>query len=144
MIRRKTEDPKVAVLRGVSLFSACSDKELAEIASLADEVELPEGRVLCREGRPGAECFVVVSGEARATLRGEELGVLGPGAIIGEMALLDGGPRSATVTAITPMEVLVLEPRSFSGLLARHGTVTRKLLGTLAGRVREVQGGPRV
>lgn len=141
---RKTTDPKIALLREVSLFSACSDTELAHIASLADEAELPEGRVLCQEGRPGAECFVVVAGKARATLGGEEIAVLGPGAIVGEMALLDRRPRSATVTAITPMDVLVLDPRSFSGLLAEHGSVTRKLLGALAGRVREVQGEPSV
>lgn len=139
---RKTPDPKVARLRDVSLFSACNDKELAQIASLTDEATFDEGRVLTRQGRPGKECFVVAEGEARVCVGGEEVAVVGPGAIIGEMSLLDGGPRSATVTAITPMRVLVLAHREFTGLVANHPPVRRKILRTLSERVRSLEGAP--
>lgn len=139
-MRRKTADPKVARLRGVSLFSACNDKELGKIASLTDEIVFDEGQVLTREGRPGSQCFVVAEGEARVSVDDEEVAVVGPGEIIGEMSLLDAGPRSATVTAITPMRVLVLAHREFMGLLTEHPSVRRKILRTLSGRVRDLEG----
>jgi CRP/FNR family transcriptional regulator, cyclic AMP receptor protein len=139
-LRRKSKDAKVELLRGVSLFSACSKGELSRIASLADEIEVPEGKVLTREGDPGREFFVVAEGRARATVgdRGR-LAALGPGASFGEMSLLDQGPRSATVEAETDMHLLVLDSRSFSSLLGEVPSVARKVLAAMAGRLRAAE-----
>ena len=125
------------LLRGVSLFSACSKRELSRIASLADQIEVPKGRVLTREGESGSEFFVIVEGQARVIVgqRGR-VSPLGPGASFGEMSLLDRGPRTATVEAETDMQLLVLDARSFSSLLAEVPSVARKVLAAMAARLR--------
>ena len=97
-----TKNAKVQLLRNVRLFSACSDRELAKIAALADQIEVDKGAVLTVEGRPGGEAFVIASGSATAKLRGKKLATLSEGNFFGEMSLLDHGPRSATITADTP------------------------------------------
>jgi CRP-like cAMP-binding protein len=136
-LRPKRKDAKVDLLRGVPLFSACSKRELSRVASLADQVEVPKGKVLTREGEPGSEFFVVVEGQARVVVGGRgRLSPLGPGASFGEMSLLDRGPRTATVQAETDMHLLVLDARSFSSLLAEMPSVARKLLAAMAGRLR--------
>jgi len=135
--RRKSKDAKVELLRGVSLFSACSKRELSRIASLADQIEVPKGRVLTREGESGSEFFVIVEGQARVIVgqRGR-VAPLGPGSSFGEMSLLDRGPRTATVEAETDMQLLVLDARSFSSLLAEVPSVARKVLAAMAARLR--------
>ena len=142
MMRTKPAGGKVDVLSQVSLFEACSPRELQKIAGLVDEIQMPAGRVLASEGRPGRECFVIAEGEAVVTLDGEELARLGPGEFFGEMALIDQGPRSATVTAETPMRLFVLDPRSFSTLLAEHRTVARKILQGVVERLRTMEDAP--
>lgn len=137
--RRKTKDAKLELLGNVPLFSTCSKRDLARVASLADEIEVAKGRVLMRQGEPGRECFVVADGRARATMRGRQAASLGPGSVIGEMALLDQGPRSATVTAETDMHLLVLSSRSFSALLDRVPLVARRIMKALAERLREAE-----
>ena len=139
---RASKSRKVELLRNVPLFGLCTQKELSDIAALGDEVTFAAGETLVKEGTPGRECFVVISGEARATLRGRKLGDLGPGEVIGEMALLDVAPRMATVTATTDMAVLALEPRSFSELLDRHPSVSKRLLAAMARRLREQSKAP--
>jgi CRP/FNR family transcriptional regulator, cyclic AMP receptor protein len=136
-LRRKSKDAKVELLRGVPLFAACSKRELSRIASLADEIDVPKGRVLTREGDPGWECFVVVDGRATITV-GDRARVapLDSGACFGEMSLLDQGPRSATVEAQTDMHLLVLDGRSFSSMLEEFPSVARKMLAAMAGRLR--------
>ena len=136
-MRRRSQDAKVELLRGVPLFSSCSKRELSRIASLADQIEVSEGKVLTREGDPGSEFFVVVEGQARVMVgdRGR-VAPLGPGASFGELSLLDQGPRSATVEAETDMQLLVLDARSFSSLLAEVPSVARKLLAAMAARLR--------
>jgi CRP/FNR family transcriptional regulator, cyclic AMP receptor protein len=136
-LRRTSKNAKMDLLRGLSLFSACSDRELSRIASLADEIDAPQGKVLIREGEPGREFFVVVDGRARATV-GERTRVapLGPGSSFGEISLLDQGLRSATVTAETDMRLLVLDSRSFSALIEEVPSVARKVLRVLAERLR--------
>jgi CRP/FNR family transcriptional regulator, cyclic AMP receptor protein len=127
----------VELLRGVPLFSSCSKRELSRIASLADQIEVPEGKVLTREGDQGSEFFVVVEGQARVMVRDRgRVTPLGPGASFGELSLLDHGPRSATVEAETDMQLLVLNARSFSSLLTDVPSVARKVLAAMAARLR--------
>jgi CRP/FNR family transcriptional regulator, cyclic AMP receptor protein len=139
---RKNKDAKVRLLSGVSLFSACSRGELGRIASLVDQLEVPKGKVLAREGDPGWEFFVVCEGRAEVTKRGRTVSSLGRGSFFGEMSLLDEGPRSATVTAETEMQLLVLTSRSFSALIAENPAVSRKLLRGMAERLRGAETDP--
>jgi CRP-like cAMP-binding protein len=139
---RKNRDAKVRLLSGVPLFSACSRGELNRIASLVDQVEVPAGKSLAREGDPGWEFFVICEGKAKATKRGRKIASLGPGAFFGEMSLLDEGPRSATVTAESDMQLLVLSSRSFSALVAENPSVSRKLLRGMAERLRGAETTP--
>jgi CRP/FNR family transcriptional regulator, cyclic AMP receptor protein len=141
-LRRRSRDAKIELLRGVSLFSACSNRELTRIASLADEVDVSEGRVLMREGEVGKEFFVIVDGEAKVSPAGKRPKKLGPGAAVGELALLDQAPRSATVTALSDMQLLVLDSRSFSSLIAEVPSVARKLFRVMAQRLREAEREP--
>lgn len=138
-MRTRAPDPRVDQLRDVELFRSCTARELRRIASLVDEIEVPPGRVLAHEGRPGRECFVVTEGTGRVTLRGEELAGIGPGDVFGEMALIDQGPRSATVRTETRMRLLVMDPRGFSTLIAEHPGVARKILQALVERLRDTE-----
>jgi len=134
---RKTE-----MLAKVLLFSGCNRKELNHIASLATEVDVPEGKVLAKEGAPGREFYVILDGKATVSIGGRQVAMLGPSDFFGEMALLDQGPRVATVTAETPMEVAVLDPREFATLVEEHPGVARKILRVLAQRLRESEHAP--
>jgi CRP-like cAMP-binding protein len=124
-------------LRSVPLFSSCTTKELDRIAKAADELQLPAGHVLCDQGQTGREAFVILSGTATVRRNGKKIASLGAGAIVGELSLLDHGPRTATVTTDTPCEVLVLEQRSFAGIIDTVPALAHKLLASLAGRIRE-------
>lgn len=130
--------PKAVIdmLAAVPLLSACSKKELSQIARLGTEITARDGEVLTKQGRPGREFFLIVDGRARCLVDGAAVASLGPGDYFGEMALLDGGPRHATVIAEGPMDVLVLETREFWGLLDAAPSITRKLLVALARRER--------
>jgi CRP/FNR family transcriptional regulator, cyclic AMP receptor protein len=138
-VRRRGKDAKVELLSNVPLFSACSKRDLGRIAALVDEIDVPEGRVFIRQGEPGMECFVIAEGRAKATVRGSRSASLVPGDVVGEMSLLDQGPRSATVTASTDMHLLGLSSRSFSALITRVPLVARRIMAELAGRVREAE-----
>ena len=137
--RRRSRDPKVERLSQVQLFSACSKRELARIAALTTEIEIPEGKVLMRLGNPGRECFVIEEGTAKATIPGRKSRMMGPGECFGEMALLDAAPRSATVTAESDMRLLVLGSREFSTLLEDVPGVARKVLAAVGERLRTAE-----
>ena len=130
---------KQELLGNVRLFSACNKRELARIASLVEEIEAPEGKVLVRQGDPGRECFVIAEGRARATMRGKGSAMLGPGSFFGEMSLLDQGPRSATVMAETDMRLLVLGSREFSALVQEVPIVAVRMMRGLAERLRDAE-----
>jgi CRP-like cAMP-binding protein len=133
-------DPKIKRLSQVRLFSGLSRRDLARIAALTTEVEVPAGRVLMRQGDPGHEAFVIESGTARATMRGRKGSKrMRPGDVLGELALLHSAPRSATVTAETDMHLLVLNSREFSTLLQDVPAVARKVLATVAERLRDAE-----
>jgi CRP-like cAMP-binding protein len=121
----------------VPLFSHCSKGDLAKIARLADEIEVPAGRELITEGDIGHEAFVIVEGSAGVTRDGKEVTTLGVGEPFGEMALIDRSPRNATVTALTPMKVLVIGQREFTGLLDEVAGFRHSILSALANRLRE-------
>ena len=141
-MRFKAESSKISLLQGVRLFASCTDKELAQIAALADEVEVAQGTVLAGESHYGQEFFVIAEGQASVSLHGEPLASLGPGDFFGEMSLLDQGPRVATVTADTPMHLLVLDPRSFHTLLLDVPTITVKILVEVVKRLRAAETSP--
>jgi CRP-like cAMP-binding protein len=124
-------------LAQVPLFSALSRKELALVARRAEDVKVEPGRVLVSEGATGSEFFVIVEGTATVSKRGRKVATLGPGGAFGELALLDKAPRNATVTAQTPMEVVVLGQREFGGLIDEVPGFARKLLAGMARRLRE-------
>jgi CRP-like cAMP-binding protein len=126
-------------LRHVALFGNCPVAELSEIDHLTTPASLPAGRILCREGRIGDEAFVIVDGEASVTVNGNEIARLGPGTFCGEMALLERGARSATVTAVTPMKVLVLSITDFDRILHLAPTVTRRMLREVSRRLRSLE-----
>ena len=123
-------------LASVSLFSACSKKELQAVAKASDEVALPAGKVLCEQGSIGREAFVILEGTAGVRINGKPVTTLGPGACVGEMALLDHGPRTATVVADTDLNVLVIGAREFAGIVDEVPAIAHKLLRALATRVR--------
>ena len=106
----KKQDPKVALLRTVPSLAGQPDKELAQMAPFVDEASVEAGFVLMREGTTGREAFLVVEGRADVSIAGRSVAQVGPGELLGEMALLDHSPRSATVTALTPMKLLVMDP----------------------------------
>ena len=132
-------DPKIRRLSEVQLFSTCSKRELARIAALTVEIDVPAGRVLMRQGEPAHEAFVIEQGTARATIRGKKASRMGPGECFGEMALIHSAPRSATVTAETDMSVLVLNSREFAALMEDLPSVSRKVLAAVAERLRDAE-----
>jgi CRP/FNR family transcriptional regulator, cyclic AMP receptor protein len=136
---RKTKNAKLELLSRVPLFSACTKGDLGRVASLVDEIEAPKGKVLIRQGEPGWECFVIAEGRAKASMRGRRSAVMGPGECFGEMSLLDGGPRSATVTAETDMHLLVLTSRGFHTLIDDVPVIGVRIMRGLAERLRAAE-----
>ena len=133
---------KVALLEQIPTLRGLSRKELAQVAGLADEIEVAAGRRLATVGETGREFFIIVEGEADVrTVRGRKVR-LGPGDFVGEMSLLDGEPRSATVEAVTPMRLLVIGHRDFWRMLSPAPVMTRKIMRALVRRVRDVEKGP--
>jgi CRP-like cAMP-binding protein len=125
-------------LAEIPLFSALSKRDLGRIAKASNEIEVEPGHVLVDQGDAGREAFVIIDGTAAVHRNGRKVGTLGPGDSIGELALLDHGPRTATVTAETDLSALVLSAREFSGVLEEVPGLAQKLLGQLASRVREL------
>jgi CRP/FNR family cyclic AMP-dependent transcriptional regulator len=131
------KDSKLDHLAGVRLFSACSKKDLTLSGRASDEVTVAPGRVLCDEGSMGREFYLILEGNAAVRKGGRKVATLGPGQYFGELALLDKGPRSATVVAETPMTLLVIGQREFAAVLDEVPTMAHKLLSAMAARLRE-------
>lgn len=125
-------------LRKVSLFSSCSNKDLEKISKAGDEVVLPAGSLVVDQGQTGREAFVILKGSATVRRNGKKVASLGPGAVVGELSLLDHGPRTASVVADTDCTVLVISQRQFLGVIDAIPALSHKLLATLAGRIREL------
>ncbi|HEY5059424.1 MAG TPA: cyclic nucleotide-binding domain-containing protein [Gaiellaceae bacterium] len=134
------KDAKIKLLRAVPLFERCSSRELQELAALADEVQLAEGRNLTTEGATGKEFVVIVEGYADVRRKGRKINTLRSGDFLGEIALVTGGPRTATVTTTAPTRVLVITARAFRSLLRRMPALQLKVLETLAARLPDEYG----
>jgi trk system potassium uptake protein TrkA len=133
-------DQRVELLRGVWLFSACDEDEIERIAVMAEPRSFPMGSEITREGEPGLEFYVVVAGDAVAAVEGDEVGRIGPGGFFGEMALIDGGERVATVTAVQQLETLVLGRHEFNEMLEiAMPQVAPKLLAVVGARMRAIE-----
>jgi CRP-like cAMP-binding protein len=129
------KDAKVELLRTVPLFHGLSKRDLQEIASLADEVDLPAGRTLTTEGESGREFLVVVDGAAEVRRGGRKINTLSSGDFLGEIALVTGGPRTATVTTVRPTRVLVITAQAFRRLLRTKAGLGLRILEAMAVRL---------
>ena len=128
-------DARVERLRSVPLFGGCTEKELAFIASRTDEIDLPAGKVLTEKGKSGGDFFIILQGQAEVDAdRGKR--TLGPGDFFGEIALIDNGPRTATVKATTAMRCLVLGNEQFRDVLHQNGEIAVKILRAVTERLR--------
>lgn len=128
-------DAKVELLKSVPLFAGCSKKELRQLAATADEVDVREGYILVREGRPGREFFVLIDGTARVTAKGRTLAELEGGDWLGEIALLTKVPRTATVTTTSAVRALVVTDRSFRRLVETMPSIALKVLASVGDRL---------
>jgi CRP-like cAMP-binding protein len=130
---------RIELLREVWLFSGCNEEEIERIAAMAEPRSVPAGTEVTREGEEGLEFFVAVEGDAVASVEGDEVGRIGAGGFFGEMALIDGGERVATVTATTDMRLLVLGRHEFNEMLEiAMPAVTPKLLAVVGARMRMI------
>ena len=141
-MRLFNQDTKVQALRRAPLFEGLSRKELVLLARVTEDLEVPAGKVLCREGETGQEFFVIVDGKAEVTRKGEQVATRGGGEFVGEIALLEDTPRMATVTAKTAMRLFVMTRKDFRQLVAENPSVERKVLRALARRVVELSADP--
>ena len=132
-------DSKLDHLRRVPLFAGIRGRELDELGRLADEVDVPDGKVLTREGETGHEFFIVQDGQVEVTVGGGRVASLGRGDFLGEIALIDGRPRTATTTAVGSARLLVIGHREFHQLMDDFPSVKTAVLEALAERVRRIE-----
>lgn len=130
-----SRDAKVEALKRASLFEGLSRKQLLELARVAEDVDFGAGKVLCRQGDTGQEFFVIMEGEADVTQDGKHIATCHAGDFFGEIALIERVPRTATVTAKTPIRFFVVTSRDFLRLLDEHPGIERKVLRSLARRL---------
>jgi CRP-like cAMP-binding protein len=143
-VRFFNQDTKVQALKRAPLFEGLSKKELAEIARVTEDLEVPAGEVLCKEGDTGQEFFVILDGKTEISSKGKSVAARGSGDFVGEIALLEDTKRTATVTAKTPLHVLVLTRQDFRRLVDANPNVERKIMQALARRVVELSADPTV
>ncbi|HKC77633.1 MAG TPA: cyclic nucleotide-binding domain-containing protein [Gaiellaceae bacterium] len=132
MVRKNA---KIELLRQVPLFAGCSRRELAEIALRSTDVSLPAGRVLMKEGDAGREFMVLISGSAEVRRGGQWVAELSDGDFLGEISLVADVPRTATVTTLTPADVLLLTARDFKTLMRDVPSLQPKVVYALAMRL---------
>ncbi len=128
---------KVAHLKELPIFSGLNKKELEVVAKGSDEITVPPGTVIVDQGQTGREAFLILSGTVTVKRNGRKIATLEPGSLVGELSLLDHGPRTATVTCDTECTFLVVDQRHFLGIVLASPSVTSKLLASLASRIRE-------
>ncbi len=128
------KDAKTELISKVPLFSQCSKGELQEIAAIADEIDIADGKELTTEGSPGREFFVLIDGTASVAQDGAHINDLGPGDFFGEVALVRDTPRTATVTATSPVRALVVTRQNFKRLIEHQPEIERTVLKALVDR----------
>jgi CRP/FNR family transcriptional regulator, cyclic AMP receptor protein len=136
---RVTQDDKIARLEEVALLAECTRRQLKAVARITEVIEVPAGTALARRGQPGSEFYLIMDGSAKVEVSPRKRSRLAPGSYFGEMSLLDGGERSATVVAETPMRLLVIKRRDFATLLREAPELTESILTTLSRRVRQAE-----
>jgi CRP-like cAMP-binding protein len=129
------KNAKLELIKRVPLFSGCSKRELEEVAAIADELTLPGGRTLTKEGATGHEFLVLVDGAAEVRRNGRKINTLGAGDFLGEIALVTGAPRTATVKTTEPSRMLVITARDFRTLLRHTPSMQIKVLEAVASRL---------
>ena len=137
-----SQDTKVDALKRATLFEGLSRKQLAQLARVSKDLEVPAGKELCKEGEVGQEFFVIVDGEVEVTKNGKRVATRAAGEFFGEIALLEQTRRMATVTAQTPLRFFVLTRRDFRQLVRDNPGVERKVLQAVARRLIQVSGDP--
>ena len=125
-------------LRNVSLFASCSTKDLQRIAKAGDEISMAAGTLIVDQGQTGREAFIVLKGTVTVKRNGRKVASLGEGTVVGELSLLDHGPRTATVTCETDCTLLLITQRHFSAVLDDVPALSHKILASLAGRIRDL------
>lgn len=133
-----TKSAQLEHLRRVPLFAGCSKRELQAIQKAGDEVTMTAGTLIVDQGQMGREAFVLLEGEVTVRRAGRKVTSLGPGAVVGELSLLDHGPRTASVVCDTDCHLFVLDQRHFLQVIERNPQIATKLLGTLAGHIRQL------
>jgi CRP/FNR family transcriptional regulator, cyclic AMP receptor protein len=132
---RLGKDSKIELIRKVPLFSKLNKKGLEDVAHIADELDLPKGKMMAEEGDRGREFFVLLEGEADVTKGDRSINRLGKGDFFGEIALVTHMPRMASVTAMSDVRVLVVTERDFAALLKRSPEISRGVAEALAERI---------
>ena len=125
-------------LKNVPLFNACSKKELEKVAKAADEITMTEGSLIIDQGQTGREAFIILSGDVTIKRSGRKIAVLGAGDVVGELSLLDHGPRTASAICATDCTLLVIDQRRFVSVLNDVPSIAYKLMGVLASRIRQM------
>ena len=133
------KDEKLELLKSIPLFAGFGRRELERLGMLTDQVDLPAGHVLMRQDEAGQEAFIIVRGRAEITRDGRVIAERGNGDILGEIALVDEGPRTATVTLTEPSQLLVVGHRDFHTLMDEMPAVRTQVLESLARRVRNLE-----
>jgi CRP/FNR family cyclic AMP-dependent transcriptional regulator len=125
-------------LKNVPLFNACSKKELEKVAKAADEIKMTEGSLIVDQGQTGREAFIILTGDVIIKRSGRKIAMLGAGDVVGELSLLDHGPRTASAICATDCTLLVIDQRRFISVLDDVPSIAHKLMGVLASRIREM------
>jgi CRP-like cAMP-binding protein len=130
----------VAWLSGIPFFEGFAEEDLHRVLDLSEQVEAPAGSVLVDQGDPGTDCFVIVEGIASVYVRGEHVASSGAGSMVGEMALIDHRPRTATVVADTDMKLLRFRTKAFRTLLDEMPKASERVMTTLRARLDRADG----
>lgn len=125
-------------LRTVPLFSGCTTKELEKVAKASDEITMTAGTLIVDQGQTGREAFVILDGEVTVKRNGRKVATLGSGDVVGELSLLDHGPRTATAVCETDASLLIIDQRRFLNVLDEVPAISHKLLASLASRIRDM------
>ncbi len=133
-----SKSTQLAHLQRMPLLSGCSKRELQHIAKAGDEIVMTAGTMIVEQGQMGREAFLILEGQVIVRRNGRKIATLSSGDVVGELSLLDHGPRTASAECDTECTLFVIDQRHLRGVLTENPSIAMKLLGTLAGRIREL------